>query len=1327
MDEGDTCRICRTGAEEDTPLYHPCKCSGSIAKVHQDCLIEWLQHSKKKSCELCHTELRFHKVYSPSMPIKLPLYLYIRRLILKVLQAFRFALRAVFVGTAWLALLPLGNLYIWRLHFWIVDALVWGITGNDIPSPRFGLNASMAVNNSSTVATSVLSTSATSIISTAYPTQSPNKQAQLADTIRIPFPLLPLEKLIMRTLNHTDYRRIFDLLAHDTFEGQILTCAVVVLFVALFLLREWCLQNMPQQVDGLQFDPNPPQAPVIRPANAQVPAFPAIQPVDNRPIAALNPQPGPIGRNPVHRDNVPQEIVREVDGHREQEEDSDVSDNNVAIAGSDDNSIDENREEMHEAEDQRGPNFQAQLDRFLHGVGNEEGGNNHDQNNNEAEEIDRRIQELLRPADDGNEDRNRVQIEARRPPIQPAPIMRNEIIANPAPNIDAADWEDEGENGERLEDDLEGMMEAIGMRGPLINLITNMTMMFVLCSFILTVFVALPYSIGRMVGVGHNMAKLITLPVRLLRLLTDPLVDRMVDYCKSIFVSIWGTRNSQSVGPIFVKKVPSILQRLWSGSGKGAVVVQSVKDTNGIAGPGHALQTTFSALGGNLIQAFHQMLQSSKQLYIELDAKTYAKTSSDRAFCIGLGHFYWLVGLAIQNKLSDVYIRWNLKALKTFVDQQIVVLKVLGFIILELVVFPLCCGMLTDISLHPLWEDVTIFSRIDLIQSKPLSVCFTLWSLGTLYMFALAQFVAHTRSIVRPGVLCFVRDAGDPNFHPIKDILERRSLEQLRKIGISGIIYSSILAVTLGLCTRMIAWTTYGILPLNWNVHQTFSSIGFELVGIAVLLPVAVKAWFPGHWLKKAAKRWWRSTAHALSISSYLIGGRFPNEEVPTNPLNSLKGWLLDHLRSIGIIAEEVDVKDENEITTKSTIAWGAYGRVPADDHAIMSSPLVIRTDASGEPIEERGKEAMKAQIEAIEKLTTKKPQYTVVHLPDQFRARIITLFAAIWLTLCTILLTIFLPPLLIGRSTIQVIKWQSLRTTSIQSQEQNVQVHDGLAWFVGCCVFGISHTVGSKLQRMYFKMRSSSNATRRFSKHVRRFIQRCTFIFLFGIVTSTSLGILVEMYINGLTRIFAGSAQMPDISLFHVWSMGLMEQHLAYEIVRIRRGRTFRPDWENGNMRSLSNHTLGPMYALLDLQNGGWRKPKLMTMIKKAFLPAISIHALAIGVPIFACHLIAKFNKNASEGVKAANISFVFALCLSFGIVSLLLQNIAKLMNSWTDILKDEHFLISTELKNYHSNEKASGTMSNGHVIDTPDAIPGREDARLNAEGPIPEALLRP
>ncbi|ANB14436.1 E3 ubiquitin-protein ligase SSM4 [Sugiyamaella lignohabitans] len=34
--DDDTCRICRGEASEEEPLYHPCKCSGSIKYVHQD-------------------------------------------------------------------------------------------------------------------------------------------------------------------------------------------------------------------------------------------------------------------------------------------------------------------------------------------------------------------------------------------------------------------------------------------------------------------------------------------------------------------------------------------------------------------------------------------------------------------------------------------------------------------------------------------------------------------------------------------------------------------------------------------------------------------------------------------------------------------------------------------------------------------------------------------------------------------------------------------------------------------------------------------------------------------------------------------------------------------------------------------------------------------------------------------------------------------------------------------------------------------------------------------------------------------------------------------
>lgn len=60
-DEGDVCRICRNPGDSDNPLRYPCACSGSIKFVHQDCLLQWLNHSNARNCEVCF----FFSIFPP--------------------------------------------------------------------------------------------------------------------------------------------------------------------------------------------------------------------------------------------------------------------------------------------------------------------------------------------------------------------------------------------------------------------------------------------------------------------------------------------------------------------------------------------------------------------------------------------------------------------------------------------------------------------------------------------------------------------------------------------------------------------------------------------------------------------------------------------------------------------------------------------------------------------------------------------------------------------------------------------------------------------------------------------------------------------------------------------------------------------------------------------------------------------------------------------------------------------------------------------------------------------------------------------------------------
>uniref|UniRef100_A0A8C8ZLC5 RING-type E3 ubiquitin transferase n=1 Tax=Prolemur simus TaxID=1328070 RepID=A0A8C8ZLC5_PROSS len=59
MDTADICRVCRSEGTPEKPLYHPCVCTGSIKFIHQECLVQWLKHSRKEYCELCKHRFAF--------------------------------------------------------------------------------------------------------------------------------------------------------------------------------------------------------------------------------------------------------------------------------------------------------------------------------------------------------------------------------------------------------------------------------------------------------------------------------------------------------------------------------------------------------------------------------------------------------------------------------------------------------------------------------------------------------------------------------------------------------------------------------------------------------------------------------------------------------------------------------------------------------------------------------------------------------------------------------------------------------------------------------------------------------------------------------------------------------------------------------------------------------------------------------------------------------------------------------------------------------------------------------------------------------------------
>lgn len=317
LDEADTCRICRGEGSQDEPLFYPCKCSGSIKFVHQNCLMEWLSHSQKKHCELCKTPFHFTKLYHPQMPSTVPLPVFLRQAAIHTWKSVLTWSRFQLVMFVWVAWLPWCMRTIWRGLFWIGDGgwVDWKDRAIQNQSAIFNLSSKLAAQSTSPANHNVFTSK--EITTSDFILQISNKIPNPVSPIRRffaagePVGLKLLKKLyyfvvgqasgeapsltapainitshaahvprspswlsdvkLLRTLTRST---MLNKLIIDILEGQIITLALVTAFILIFLIREWVVQQQPNLFGGAEARINLP--------GAQNADDPAQQPLDQR-------------------------------------------------------------------------------------------------------------------------------------------------------------------------------------------------------------------------------------------------------------------------------------------------------------------------------------------------------------------------------------------------------------------------------------------------------------------------------------------------------------------------------------------------------------------------------------------------------------------------------------------------------------------------------------------------------------------------------------------------------------------------------------------------------------------------------------------------------------------------------------------------------------------------------------------------------------------------------------------------------------------------------------------------------------------------------------
>lgn len=380
--------------------------------------------------------------------------------------------------------------------------------------------------------------------------------------------------------------------------------------------------------------------------------------------------------------------------------------------------------------------------------------------------------------------------------------------------LDAADLDEPADvlDPDAIDDleDFEGIMELLGMRGPITNLFQNVIFCALLVQIALFACVFAPFNIGRIsIWITAKPARVIRIVFELSKVVQDSL------FFIGGFLS-WVAFNLVDMvtgwlGGKLAQQVVAARKGSWAFFlGAGSRVVHSLAldaplATSGVqhwsAASHEALFTirtyicscasTVGSAASALLQIKNPIVAASNlsgfmgHLWNDVRPETLALLATPSAWVLDLGSnekrpldldlAYWspadiawavFAGYLTIFLCSAAYINSGIRvtrgtsleewenALIDSLHQASGILKVITVISIEMLVFPLYCGLLLDLAVLPLFPDATVKSRLLFTYNNPWTSVFVHWFVGTGYMFHFALFVSMCRKIMRPGVLC---------------------------------------------------------------------------------------------------------------------------------------------------------------------------------------------------------------------------------------------------------------------------------------------------------------------------------------------------------------------------------------------------------------------------------------------------------------------------------------------------------------------------------------------------------------------------------------------
>ncbi|KAF9354107.1 hypothetical protein BGX26_008084 [Mortierella sp. AD094] len=622
-------------------------------------------------------------------------------------------------------------------------------------------------------------------------------------------------------------------------------------------------------------------------------------------------------------------------------------------------------------------------------------------------------------------------------------------------------------------EELDGILDVIGMRGSYWLLLQNSLLMSALICASLGLGVWVPYMIGKTV-VLLNPLNILRIPLRILSKITDPatdfLLDRIIPMMSALIYKIITSISSRispyvspTIGPYLGGKALKPLEYMiqdhvapiWRAVVQEVTAVTPTKvqeATQEMAVEASSHVNVSISLGGVTYQ----------QIMAKWSDIVYGGSSNDKVAAITVGYtIMFALAWWYMNRTHQSYGQTVSRVVRSVLRQQGLILKIAFFMIAEMIMFPTFCGIIVALTTLPALPGATLASRWAFYLQSPNWFITMHWLVGTAIMFNIAGFVSLCRSVVRPGVMWFVRDPNDEAFHPVREILERPVLVQLRRFGTGMLMYSTLIVVGVSFTTHCINLCLRGVFPLRWPVDEPISDLPIDLLLFHLAVPLTLSWLNPLNRFRALFVSWWRLLARIMRLSSFMYGKdgqRYPEEEGHI-VYRTWKAWFLRYRPPIpGLDGQEGDasvVGSGEELDIDAPVVFvrdGGLYRVPNTDRVVhlKNRRVLVPVDSEGRALDP--KEDLPGEIDPLVEFQPRgraprlpidpREGTVIVYTPPNFKYRLISFIILIWTTTLVFLALSVVVPLILGRSMFAIVTER--------------QVHDVYSFAVGAYAIGI-------------------------------------------------------------------------------------------------------------------------------------------------------------------------------------------------------------------------------------------------------------------------------